>query len=377
MTFAANLASFVGASNLTSTGALSGPLTSAVHNSATTLSLQTGGVTAVTVDANQNLSTANTINVPNTFGFKNRIINGSFQIWQRGTSFTDSSVNNYYVDRWRSEGYSVSGSVVISQQTFTAGQTAVPGFPQYYVQIATGGAIASGQYWAFQQRIEAPQNLSGYETVTLSFWARVPSGTLAAGTFTYGVGATAASNPALSTTWQKITITQSLSYGYGNGYVPVYVVNLPAGTAATTVQIANVQVEIGNTATSFDYRPYGTELALCQRYYQKSYDLSVAPGTVLPSGDSSLAQFCWGASNVGSVAGTIIPFPVQMRTAPTVTTYDGAGASGKVNTLNAGAGVTTGASTNTVIANPQKYWLRMYNNSVYGVEWAWTASAEL
>ena len=266
------------------------------------------------------------------YGFKNRIINGSFQIWQRGTSFTSSAINEYSVDRWRTEGFAVSGGTVISQQTFTAGQTAVPGFPTYYCQIQTNGAIASGQYWAFQQRIESPQNLSGYETVTLSFWAKVPSGTLAAGAFQYGIITTAFVNsPALTTTWQKITLTQTLTAGSGSGYVSVYPVYLPALTAALTVQIANVQVEVGATATSFDYRPYGTELALCQRYYQQTFA-------------------AWGSWSATNTASAQVPTPVTFRVSPSVS-YTGT-VNGQSPSVNTWTSTTQPSSVNGFGFNP-------------------------
>jgi hypothetical protein len=78
------------------------------------------------------------------------------------------------------------------------------------------------------------------------------------------------------------------------------------GTSGATLYITGVQLEKGSTATSFDYRPYGTELALCQRYYFKS---NTATGT--PSLISNVAF-------AGGYIGTMVSFPVQMRNAPTV-----------------------------------------------------------
>jgi hypothetical protein len=92
-------------------------------------------------------------------------------------------------------------------------------------------------------------------------------------------------------------------------------------TAGDFLYVTNVQLEKGSTATSFDYRPYGTEEALCQRYFQKSYNASVAPAT------SSLVGFlvytAW-ADSAGFFYGTI-PAKQTMRAAPTMTFYNTGG----------------------------------------------------
>ena len=98
-------------------------------------------------------------------GLRNKIINGDFKIWQRGTSFTSSSVNEYSADRFRTEGWGVNS--VISRQTFAAGQTDVPGAPEYFCRVQVSSAPAG--YWAFQQRIECPFVIGkGTATYTLS-----------------------------------------------------------------------------------------------------------------------------------------------------------------------------------------------------------------
>jgi hypothetical protein len=138
---------------------------------------------------------------------KNKIINGDFNIWQRGTSFTSSIVNEYSVDRWRTEGNSLS--TVISRQSFTSGQTDVPNNPVYFCRVTTNSSISSGQYWAFMQRIEAPSDMfaEASTTLTLSFWAKSVSGTIAANTFTFGDLVSSTGNPTITTIWQKIVYT--------------------------------------------------------------------------------------------------------------------------------------------------------------------------
>ena len=197
---------------------------------------------------------------------RNLIINGAMQVAQRGTSFTPTSINTYSLDRWRSEGYSYD--VDVTRQTFTSGQTDVEGFPQYYVTVALNETISAGQYWAFQQRIEKRQVIrEGAQTFTLSFWARATSGTVAAGSFSYGISSKE-NNPQLTTTWQKITYTFTTTISSSGDYASCYVIHFAAGATATSIDIAQVQLEVGDTATPFDNRSYGEELSLCHRYYQ-------------------------------------------------------------------------------------------------------------
>ena len=203
-----------------------------------------------------------------TLGFRNKIINGNFDIWQRGDNFSSSSVNEWSADRFRTEGYSLSST--ISRQTFIANQTDVPQYPRYYCRVATSSAVSAGQYWAFQQRIEAPQNIS-YGTYTLSFWIRCTTGSLDAGAFKYGFGSFNewSSSPALSTTWTKLTHTHTISSFDASDYVSIYLIYLTnSSPSSLSVDIAQVQVEEGSVPTPFEHRPYGVELALCQRYFQ-------------------------------------------------------------------------------------------------------------
>ena len=199
-------------------------------------------------------------------GRRNLIINGAMQVAQRGTSFTPTSINTYSLDRWRSEGYSYD--VDVTRQTFTSGQTDVEGFPQYYVTVALNETISAGQYWAFQQRIEKRQVIrEGEQTFTLSFWARATSGTVAASSFSYGISSKE-NSPELTTTWQKITYTFTTTISSSGDYASCYVIFFSPGATATSIDIAQVQLEVGDTATPFENRSYGEELSLCHRYYQ-------------------------------------------------------------------------------------------------------------
>ena len=100
----------------------------------------------------------------------NRIINGNFNIWQRGTNFTASE---YTADRWfYEEG---DGAVTVTRAAFTLGQTDVPEEPEFYIrQNQTGGSTTVP---SLTQRVEGVRTFAG-QAVTLSFWAKVATGTL-------------------------------------------------------------------------------------------------------------------------------------------------------------------------------------------------------
>jgi len=227
----------------------------------------------------QNVTLGDSAVPSHSMNFRNKIINGNFDIWQRGDGpFT----TGYSADRWVDQG---SGATLsMSKGTFTNGQTDVPGNPKYYMQwsITTGNDNSR-----ITQRIEGVQTFSG-ETVTLSYWARHVSGTLPSGGIKanlrqeFGTGGTPSStvyvnsdNISLTSNWQKFTTTFNVpsisgkTIGTdGNDYLGVSLLwQLGNDTTAYSIDIAQVQLEEGTVPTPFEHRPYGTELALCQRYF--------------------------------------------------------------------------------------------------------------
>jgi hypothetical protein len=245
-------------------------------------------------------------------GFRNKIINGGFDVWQRGTSFTFNSAGGYTADRFNMSS-GTGGVAVISRQTFTPGQTDVPGNPKYYMQIqhTTDGATPAN----LDTRIEDVNTFSG-ENATFSFYGKVSSGTAV---WTprlvqfFGTGGSAtnvimASNITLTTSWQRFTVTFAVpstsgkTIGDGNYLRP----DIYRGTTGTvTYHFANVQFEAGTVATPFEYRPIGTELALCQRYYYRH----------VTGNQFSIGV---GYTEATNIANTIITFPVTMRAIPTL-----------------------------------------------------------
>jgi hypothetical protein len=216
-----------------------------------------------------------------SFGMRNKIINGGFDVWQRATSFTDWGSFAYLVDRMRIgyDGTPATGRT-LTQQVFTPGQTDVPeGDPKYYAQYAFPSVGTPTNYLRWD--IEGVRTLAG-KKATFSFWARVPSGTMTIGVAIcqeFGSGGSpsagvypAQTNYTVTTTWQKFVYTTTIgsivgkTIGTNNDDRIWPAVWFPTN-AAGTVQLSNFQLEEGGIATPFEKRPYGLELALCQRYF--------------------------------------------------------------------------------------------------------------
>jgi hypothetical protein len=146
------------------------------------------------------------------------------------------------------------------------------------------------------------------------------------------------------------------------------------GSTAGTYDVADVQLEEGSVATPFERRPIGVELALCQRYYQKSYPQATVPGTSILS--SAGLQSSFGTAGTGIVGGVTV-FPVVMRAGPTLTVYDNAGNSARVTILDGGAATTDNVALNTSNATETRMIVRIFGASAAGISYMYTVSAEL
>jgi hypothetical protein len=253
------------------------------------------------------------------YSFKNRIINGAMVIDQRNAGATQTitaGTTPYTVDRWI--GYFGGGNGT-SQRVGSVGA--------YSLQF-TGGAGVNG----FQtiQRIESYNiaDLAG-QVVTLSFTVSSSSQS-SVGLFyntptaqdnytSLNTTGTINGSVPLTATPTQLSYTFTLPANATNGFQ--FFFQLGAFTSGTFT-LTNVQLEKGSTATSFDYRPYGTELALCQRYYEKSFDIETAPAN---SGSGSAFSTQNGlsvglATNRGSV-GSTLRFAVAKRAVPIITPF--------------------------------------------------------
>ena len=275
---------------------------------------------------------------------RNRIIGGDFTTnpWQRGTSFAAIANGSYFADRW-SIGYTTTAVVTASKATDapTANEAGI--FTQYCASLAVTTAdtsIAASDRFVLRHIVEGLNAASfgfgqaGSRNVTLSFWVK--------GTKT-GVHCVGIRNSAddrayvaeytivTTNTWEYKTLTIPVdttgTWLYDTGVGLFLQFALMAGTTyqttantwtagsffatanqvnaldaiSNTFKIALVQLEAGSTATDFEYRPYGTELALCQRYFQNGH------------------VYCLAYSSTGSGFGDRAPFPTVMRATPSIT----------------------------------------------------------
>lgn len=278
-------------------------------------------------------------------GLKNGIINGGFDIWQRGISFSNSGGSAIYsADRWLSNAG--DGVSTISRQEFSPGQTAVPGNPAYYFRNNRSTA-ATAENGVAQQRIEGVRSYNGRK-VALSFWAKAD----AAKTFgieyfqQFGTGGSpSASGPVgtdsftVSTSWQLFTFTfdvPSISGKVigtdGNDFFAV-TIKETSSFSTFTLDVAQAQIEEGAEASAFEKRPIGLELQLCQRYYEKSYTMNDKPGTAVDKG-IQFVQPARTSTETGNRIRLRVPFISHKRGIPSVTHYDGAGNVGKITTID-------------------------------------------
>jgi hypothetical protein len=219
--------------------------------------------------------------------FKNRIINGAMSFWQRSTTYSGTPAAGTYgsVDRWSI--YSATAMAANRSTDVPSGQ----GF-QYSLRLQRpAAATTTNAIYSFQV-IESVNmlDLAG-QSVTVHFWAKAganlssTSSQLGTGVITGTVADQGSVNAlgswtgsavsgsllqSLTTTWTKYSYTVTVAANALE--MNLYFAFVPTGTAGAddAVYITGVQLEKGSTATAFDYRPYGTELQLCQRYYEFS-----------------------------------------------------------------------------------------------------------
>ena len=249
---------------------------------------------------------------------KNKIINGDFGIWQRGTSFTlTNSVDNIYTADRFIDFYIGTGTTTVSQQTFTPGTAPVAGYEGSFFKRA---ALSSGTtYYATQQKIEDVRTLAG-QTVTISFWAKATSniGFLVYWRQNFGSGGssladTTSAMTVSSSSWTRYSVTIAApsvagkTIGTGS-HVQILLAQSGGTVASNTVDFWGFQVEAGPVATPFQTAT-GTiqgELAACQRYYWQ-----VGPGAAYSS--FGIGGFHTASNSFMCVINT----PVTMRSTPT------------------------------------------------------------
>jgi hypothetical protein len=331
-------------------------------------------VNAITDASAGNTATINSVtpNTSNVVG-KNRIINGNMMIDQRnaGASITPTG-GVYALDRWAA---SINVASKFSLQQNAGSVTPPEGFSKYLgITSLSAYTLASGEFCTLTQYIEGSNvddlnwGTSNAKAVTLSFWVRSSlTGTFGGAfnnsdssrsyPFTYSISSV--------NTWEKKSITIAgdttgtwlttngrgigVRLGFGSGstysgtagswsgstYFTATGATSVVGTSGATFYITGVQLEAGSSATEFEHRQYGTELQLCQRYYE------VGGGVTATALGTGGIYTQWG-------------FKVTKRAASTITNSRSVSASGDL--IN--------------------YWYQASNDSG-SIPFTWQAAAEL
>ena len=248
---------------------------------------------------------------------KNKIINGDFGVWQRGTSTTVTGTYGAQIAPDRYVSSSIGGSTVCSQQTFTPGTAPVAGYEgQYFLRLAPGSGVS---YVDLGQKIEDVRTFAG-QTVTVSFWAKATSTVNIQPLVNqfFGSGGSGAVNTygpstiTLTTSWTRYTQTVSFpsvsgkTIGASSG-VAMYLVYTSGTLVSNNIDFWGMQVEAGSVATAFQTAT-GTiqgELAACQRYYQRF------------GGDALYQILGFGNARSTQITDASVPFNVAMRVVPT------------------------------------------------------------
>ena len=280
---------------------------------------------------------------------RNRIINGNFDVWQRGTSISvANNVTIYTADRMLVQNGSAGVTATVSKVSAPSGFRG-----QYALNIAATGVVATG-YFDVQHRFESQMifDLDGQAaTVSFDMNASTSAGTLTGtiysyantaldnGTFGTYLFATPFTVPVGS---GKVTVPITAAQTVGMKYGCMLGVRITQNTSTGNVNInhGSLQLELGTVAQPFEKYALGEELALCQRYFCKSYKQGDAPGTVTMVGVGATNN--WNSYTFYRGA---ISFPVPMRAVPTVTLYNhSTGASGTWHFVTANTNVSASIS---------------------------------
>ena len=349
--------------------------------------------------------------------FKNRIINGAMVIDQRNAgasvTITNTGAITYTLDRWAGFG-SVASKFSIQQNAGSLTGTNLPsGFTNYLgVTSASAYTVGASEAFYINQIIEGYNiadlnwGTANAKTITISFWVRSSltgtfGGALRNSAFdrSYPFSYTISS----ANTWEQKSVTIAgdttgtwvttngtginLDFGLGNGsslsntagawvagsYSNATGATSVVGTNGATFYLTGCQLEVGSTATSFDYRPLQTELFLCERYFRKSYDLNTAVGTA-----TRLGYLNWNWQTLSNFGTVPIIFGQRMRAAPTMTNYN-------PDLTNTVGGRYWNGSAEVAFTGSMNGWTQ-YESTVFfnkdstnstNMLFQWTASAEL
>ncbi len=257
------------------------------------------------------------VNLGPVSGFRNRLVNGAFEVWQLGTSFSTPSSARVQADRW-ALSYDGSGSTFAVSREAASDAALLDRGIRWFWRSARTVAGSGGTYRQLFQRVEGVHNLAG-STVVVGLWAKAdaPRTINILLTQNFGSAGSALVNVPVATiavtnTWTYYQASASLpsiagkTMGGGDDNLQL-TFNLPLN-AADTIDLADVQLQPGSTLSSMmaERVPYADALRACQRYRQ-----------LMPIGWSAIAY----SSSACAIAGATV---VPMRAAPSMS-YSGSG----------------------------------------------------
>ncbi len=239
-------------------------------------------------------------------GRRNLLINGDFQVSQRGDYTSAITAPNAYVlDRWLVDR---NGTATLQH---TTGHD-ISGTPAICKAVKLVQTVTGNNYLGVRQKIETPEQYIG-RTFTYSGWVRsnTPNATIECYIPGTSPNLYLGAKHSGSGEWEYLSFTFTLNSGTPTEFLAdVFIDNGSYSnttiTAGEYIEATMLQLELGKVATPFEHRSYGEELALCQRYYQKFFDEAGSTGQVILMGlNSGLGHIAWWPS-------------VEMRARPTV-----------------------------------------------------------
>ena len=277
-----------------------------------------------------------------TVSFKNRLINGDFEIWQRGTAQAFITAGVYLADRWTCMGFQQARHQRVSVASPVAGMTA-----RFAMRVSSSPNSDNGSGGTRMDLSQKIENINSYDlagqTITYSYWIRFSSATFTsianstnsaflsfnsylassttntdAATSTDSIGSVngqrVIANGSLPTTWTKITQTATIPAGANNVALRLQFQALGSTTNPEDnwYEVTELQIELGSSPTAFDHRPYPVELMLCQRYC-----VVIGPTAGPQNYSDNYYRFAIVAvGESGGSATTIFQYPVLMRVTP-------------------------------------------------------------
>jgi hypothetical protein len=283
---------------------------------------------------------------------KNKIINGDFGVWQRGTTFTNPNAV-YLADRWVCNVDVAVPTWTISQQTFTPGTAPVAGYESQYFLRAAVTSIGTSTAQYISQRIEDVRTYAN-QTVTVSFWAKFDTSRTLSLLYQQNFGSggsgtvtgTISSSVSVTNAWARYSVTFAVPSVSGKtiGTSSSLIILFKTPAANYTFDLWGVQLEYGSTATPFQTASGNNiqgELAMCQRYFQ-----------LWTGGQFSRAGFVYADTTTNAVF--VDKLPVCLRSTPSLA----------VSNMTANGNAITAASLPNFSNTNNTIWLNLTTSGV-------------